>query len=131
MDFETSKHSDGETSVSNVDVQGGLEFTTDAASTQGPDVELRFSHEATGNRDDCSTSGTHMSGNRGRRLPRSRSHATGERIRRKRWRGRTERLETIVDVPSVEICRQEVATSALDLGGNTLEEEQVRQFCTG
>ncbi|XXG70804.1 hypothetical protein AAC387_Pa07g0204 [Persea americana] len=125
IDFETSKHSDGETSVSNVDVQGGLEFTTDAASTQGPDVELRFSHEATGNRDDCSTSGTHMSGNRGRRSPRSRSHATGERIRRKRWRGRTERLETIVDVPSVEICRQEVATSALDLGGNTLEEEQV------
>lgn len=131
MDFETSKQSDGETSVSNVDIQGGQELTTDAASTQGPDVELRCSHEASGNREDCSTSGAHISGNRGRRLPRSRSHVSSERSRRKRWRGRIERLETIGDVSFVESSKQELAAPALDVSGNTLEEEQVLQFCTG
>ncbi|XP_058068925.1 uncharacterized protein LOC131218281 [Magnolia sinica] len=84
MDCGTDRNSDGETSVNNVDIEGSQEVTTDAISTRGPDVELRYAHEVAGNRDDCSTSETHQSGTCCRRSPRSRSHTTGERSRRKR-----------------------------------------------
>lgn len=124
MEFETSKHSDGETSVSNVDMQAAQEVTADVASLQGPDVELRFSYEVTGSRDDCSTSETHQSENQGRRSPRSRSDATGGRSRRKRWRGRIENLEGISDGPSVESGRQESDTPVMNISGSALDGEK-------
>ncbi|XP_058097077.1 uncharacterized protein LOC131242454 isoform X3 [Magnolia sinica] len=125
MDCGTGRNSDGETSVNNVDMEGSQEATTDAVSTRGHDVELRYAHEVAGNRDDCSTSETHQSGTCGRRSPRSRSHATGERSRRKRWRGRVERLEVTPDFSFVETSKQELVAPTPESNASRLEEEQV------
>ncbi|XP_058077165.1 uncharacterized protein LOC131225621 isoform X2 [Magnolia sinica] len=69
-----------------------------------------YAHEVAGNRDDCSTSETHQSRTCDR-SPRSRSHATGEWSRRKRWRGRVEWLEVTPDFSFVETSRTGAHTS--------------------
>ncbi|KAH9711833.1 Ran-binding protein in the microtubule-organising centre protein [Citrus sinensis] len=86
MDCSISKNSDVETSVSNTIMDGSSENNTDVISIQGADVELRFTGGPTGSNEDCSTSGSHQpESSRGLR---SRSHGSGERNKRKRWRGR-------------------------------------------
>lgn len=86
MDCSISKNSDGETSVSNTIMDGSPENNTDVISIQGADVELRFTGGPTGSNEDCSTSGSHQP--ESSRVLRSRSHGSGERNKRKRWRGR-------------------------------------------
>lgn len=83
----TSKQSDGETSISNTNMGASPENNTDVSSMQRNDVELRYANEPTGNHDDCSTSCSQQVES-SRVLLRNRSHGTGERNKRKRWKGR-------------------------------------------
>ncbi|XP_077251485.1 ran-binding protein in the microtubule-organising centre protein [Tasmannia lanceolata] len=123
----TGRHSDGETSVNNVDTDGPREVNTDSTNIQGTDVELRLSYEVTSNREDCSTSEIHEPKNCCRRLQRSRSHASGQRNRRKRWKGRveTERLQVDRDVSFIERNKSLLFPLSMDTSDTSLEEEQV------
>ncbi|XP_039012410.1 uncharacterized protein LOC120141682 isoform X2 [Hibiscus syriacus] len=84
VDHRGAKRSNSETSA-----------TTDVSNMQGTDVKLRFSSEPTNNHEDCSPSGSHHSENSN--LLRNRNHGTGERSKRKRWRGRCDELDFISD----------------------------------
>ncbi|CAK7337646.1 unnamed protein product [Dovyalis caffra] len=86
-DHTNTKHSDGEASVSNAHMNDSPEDSVDVNSRQGTDVELRYASESTSNYEDCSTSGSHQAGNL-KVLQRTRNYTTGERSKRKRWRGR-------------------------------------------
>lgn len=99
VDHSTSKHSDGETSVSNAHTNGSPEDNADGNSIQGTDVEVRYACEATSNYEDCSTSGSHQSGIP-KVLQRSRNYTIGERSKRKRWRGRQDDEEYKRDLHS-------------------------------
>lgn len=118
VDCETNKHSDGESSISSAHVNNSPENNGDVVGTQGTDVEIRYSSEPTGNHDDCSTSEIHRSENT-RVLQRHRSHGTGERSKRKRWRGRYDKHDSVPDV------QQELTATALATSTNLLEEPQV------
>ncbi|KAF8405057.1 hypothetical protein HHK36_009954 [Tetracentron sinense] len=124
MGCETLKHSGGETSLINADVDDPPEINADAMSTQGAYVEFRFANEATSNCEDCSTSEIHHPEN-SRGLQRNRSHAIVERSRRKRWRGRVDELEFIPDIHITGSSKQEFSAQTQVANTNTLEEQQV------
>lgn len=117
VDCETNKHSDGESSISNAHMNNSPEINADVVGTQRTDVEIRYSCEPTGNRDDCSTSETHRPEN-SRVLQRHRSHGTGERSKRKRWRGRHDKHDYVPDV------QQELTATTLAIGTNLLGGQQ-------
>ncbi|KAJ9670773.1 hypothetical protein PVL29_026979 [Vitis rotundifolia] len=117
VDCETNKHSDGESSISNAHMNNSPEINADVVGTQRTDVEIRYSCEPTGNRDDCSTSGTHRPEN-SRVLQRHRSHGTGERSKRKRWRGRHDKHDYVPDV------QQELTATTLAISTNLLGGQQ-------
>jgi hypothetical protein len=111
-DNTNSKHSDGETSVSNAHMNGSPEDSVDVNSIQGTDVELRYACESTNCYEDCSTSGSHQAGI-SKVLQRNRNYTTGERSKRKRWRGRQddEDYKQDVNATSTNLSReQQVAT---------------------
>ncbi|XVE82772.1 hypothetical protein DITRI_Ditri16bG0032700 [Diplodiscus trichospermus] len=85
VDYSNAKCSFSETSA-----------TTDLTSMRGTDVELRYASEPANNLENCSTSGSHQSGNS--RHLRNRSRGAGERSKRKRWRGRHDELDFISDI---------------------------------
>ncbi|XP_034691516.1 uncharacterized protein LOC117918750 isoform X2 [Vitis riparia] len=117
VDCETNKHSDGESSISNAHMNNSPEINADVVGTPRIDVEIRYSCEPTGNRDDCSTSETHRPEN-SRVLQRHRSHGTGERSKRKRWRGRHDKHDYVPDV------QQELTATTLAIGTNLLGGQQ-------
>ncbi|XP_010916642.1 uncharacterized protein [Elaeis guineensis] len=121
-----SRLSDGETSVNNADTGGARETYADAASMRGID-DTRFTYEVTNNNDDCSTSDVNHQETCSRRLRRSRNHPTGQR-RRKRWRGRIEKLELDTSFP--EFNKQESLCPALPSSEDTLREEQDSKICS-
>ncbi|KAK9284706.1 hypothetical protein L1049_023882 [Liquidambar formosana] len=96
-DCGTRKHSDCETSIGDAHMDGSVEVNADVPSLQGTDVEVRYTNEPTNHHDDCSTSGTHQL-EKSRIVQRNRIYGTGERSRRKRWRGRHDNLDFIPDV---------------------------------
>ncbi|KAJ9177234.1 hypothetical protein P3X46_012472 [Hevea brasiliensis] len=100
VDHATSKHSDGETSMSNAHTDGSPENNVDMNSTT--DAELRYSCESTSNCEDCSTSGSNQTAV-SKVLHRNRNYITGERSKRKRWRGRVDDQDYISGV-SVHGC---------------------------
>ncbi|KAJ4846718.1 hypothetical protein Tsubulata_032384 [Turnera subulata] len=81
------KHSDCETSVTDVHMDVSPENNVELQSSQGADVELRYASGSSINCEDCSTSGSQQLGI-SKLLQRSRNYPTGERSKRKRWRGR-------------------------------------------
>lgn len=111
-DHATSKHSDDEISVSNAHIDGSAENNMDANSTQGTDIELRYACESTSHCEDCSTSGSHQPGI-SKILRRNRNYVTGERSKRKRWRGRQDD-QYYISCVSFNGCKQDfnaIATS--------------------
>lgn len=86
VDCSASKNSDGDSTISNVQMDGSPEKNSDVTSMQGIDIEMRYAPELTTIHEDCSTSGSHQPENV-RVQPRSKINA-GERNKRKRWRGR-------------------------------------------
>eukprot|EP00258_Populus_trichocarpa_P041743 XP_024457762.1 uncharacterized protein LOC7489727 isoform X2 [Populus trichocarpa] len=107
-DNTNSKHSDGETSVSNAHMNGSPEDSVDVNSIQGTDVELRYACESTNCYEDCSTSGSHQAGI-SKVLQRNRNYTTGERSKRKRWRGRQddEDYKQDVNATSTNLSREQ------------------------
>ncbi|KAJ6930104.1 hypothetical protein NC652_013833 [Populus alba x Populus x berolinensis] len=107
-DNTNSKHSDGETSVSNAHMNGSPEDSVDVNSIQGTDVELRYACESTNYSEDCSTSGSHQAGI-SKVLQRNRNYTTGERSKRKRWRGRQddEDYKQDVNATSTDLSREQ------------------------
>ncbi|KAK7251062.1 hypothetical protein RIF29_33937 [Crotalaria pallida] len=87
LDCNAGKQSDGETSVTNVHMDGSPENNADVTSKRGLEVEVRYTSETTSSHEDCSTSGSQQLENPSV-LQRSRLPGTGERSKRKRWRGR-------------------------------------------
>ncbi|KAF6176158.1 hypothetical protein GIB67_023449 [Kingdonia uniflora] len=114
--------------VSNSDFIDDSSKETNAEAMVIDSTELRFINEVTSNQEDCSTSETsHPEHSRG--FQRSRSHGIGERSRRKRWRGRVEKVE---DIPDVSFTETETKTNTHDLpassqvaDSNILEEQQI------
>lgn len=107
-DNTNSKHSDGETSVSNAHMNGSPEDSVDVNSIQGTDVELRYACESTNCYEDCSTSGSHQAGI-SKVIQRNRNYTTGERSKRKRWRGRQddEDYKQDVNATSTNLSREQ------------------------
>lgn len=104
LDYGASKTSDGEVSISNDHGRGSPEKTSDVASMQGIEVEVRYACESTSNHEDCSTSGSHQPENL--RVPqRSRTNVSAERSKRKRWRGRQDDLEFTPGVSCNQISK--------------------------
>ncbi|KAG2724465.1 hypothetical protein I3760_01G018300 [Carya illinoinensis] len=88
--------------------------------SDGMDVELRYACEPSSNHEDCSTSGLHQSENP-RALQRYRTHGTGERSKRKRWRGRHDDKCGM----SFDECNGlELSTTTLVSSSYTLKEQQ-------
>ncbi|XP_019182813.1 PREDICTED: uncharacterized protein LOC109177800 isoform X3 [Ipomoea nil] len=98
-----SKLSDGEASHTDVHMEASPNSSIDTVSMQSTDVEERFLCE-TNNHEDCSTSGTHLVG----KVQKNRSHRIVERNKRKRWRGRDQKLEYTSEA-TVERCREEAS----------------------
>ncbi|KAJ4714905.1 CTLH LisH motif-containing protein [Melia azedarach] len=109
MDWSNSKNSDGETSIGNTNMDVSPESNTDVTSRQGTDAELRFTSEPTGSNGDCSTSGSHQP--ESSRVLRNRSHGTGERNKRKRWRGRHDNFCYNPEISLSERDKQELISS--------------------
>ncbi|XP_028106382.1 uncharacterized protein LOC114305486 [Camellia sinensis] len=125
VECATSKHSDGETSISNAHMDGSPEINGDVVSMEGMDTEERYPCETRNNHDDCSTSGTQHSLS-SKVLQRNRSHGLGERSKRKRWRGRQEKPSLIPEVLSGS-SMQEVITSTSLASTSLLKEQQVSE----
>lgn len=127
VDFCANKHSDAETSVDNTHMGGSPENNADVSSMQGMDVELRYACEPTSNHGDCSTSGLHQPENP-KALQRYRTHGTGERTKRKRWKGRHDHQGLVYGVPSDECSRQEFSMTTLVPSTCTSKEQEVIFF---
>ncbi|XP_043713545.1 uncharacterized protein LOC122662056 isoform X1 [Telopea speciosissima] len=123
MDYQTRNQSDAETFIIRSETSGSQEVNGGTMRTDGTDAELRYTDETTSNHEDCSTSGAHQS-KVSRGFQRSRSYATGERSRRKRWRGRVEELEIISDDPSIVSGNKMLFTFAQTASTSGLEEQQ-------
>ncbi|XP_035548025.1 uncharacterized protein LOC109003499 isoform X3 [Juglans regia] len=88
--------------------------------SDGMDVELRYACEPSSNHEDCSTSGLHQSENP-IALQRYRPHGTGERSKRKRWRGRH---DDKCGMSFDECSGLELSTTTLVSSSYTLKEQQ-------
>nr|GMC76763.1 CLTH domain-containing protein [Ipomoea batatas] len=98
-----NKLSDGEASLTDVHMEASPNSSIDTVSMQSTDVEERFLCE-TNNHEDCSTSGTHLVV----KVQKNRSHRIAERNKRKRWRGRDQKLEYTSEA-TVERGREEAS----------------------
>lgn len=87
VDLASSKHSDCETSISNAYVDVSSENNVELTNVHGTDAELRYASGSTSNCEDCSTCGSQQPGI-SKFLQISRNYPTGDRSKRKRWRGR-------------------------------------------
>nr|DAD22334.1 TPA_asm: hypothetical protein HUJ06_023797 [Nelumbo nucifera] len=122
--YKSVDHPDTETSICNAEMSGPQVTNADNLSIQCADVESRFAYEVIGNREDCSTSETHQAENY-KGSQRSRSHSIGPRNRRKRWRGRTEKLDFGHDDSDTVSSKQELITPTPAVNPEGLEEQQV------
>ncbi|KAI4326114.1 hypothetical protein MLD38_031458 [Melastoma candidum] len=76
---------------------GASEISDELTTVQGMDTEVRYADETTSSHEICSTSESPRS-TCSRALRRSRNYGTGERSKRKRWRGRQEYLISMDDL---------------------------------
>lgn len=124
VECATSKHSDGESSISNAHMDGSPEISTDVVSMQSMDTEERYPCETRNNHEDCSTSDTDQIVI-SRMLKKNRNHDLRERSKRKRWRGREEKIDVTPEVISGS-SNPELSTATLS-STTSLKEHQV--FC--
>ncbi|CAK8562394.1 unnamed protein product [Lathyrus sativus] len=110
LDYNASKHSDGETSVTNAQMDDSPENNADVTSMQGIDFEVRCVSELASIHEDCSTSGSqHLEDPNV--LYRSRFSGNGERAKRKRWRGRYDDNSYMANASLEEHNKQEHSMS--------------------
>ena len=109
MDCSGSKTCDGDSAISNVQVDGSPEKNSDVTSMQGIDFELRYAPELTIIHEDCSTSGSHQPENA--RVQQRSKISAGERNKRKRWRGRHDDMNYTRGNSLDESSKQELSTN--------------------
>ncbi|KAK2998496.1 hypothetical protein RJ639_023499 [Escallonia herrerae] len=129
VDSGTSKHSDGEVSINNSHMECSPENNANVLSIQNTDIEERYPSEPSSNYEDCSTSGTHHH-EISKVLQRNRTPRTGERNKRKRWRGRHEELDFIPEVLSGNSKQELSATALLDSIDISKEEQPSKKLST-
>lgn len=117
----SSKVSDAEPSTDNTHMGGSPEGQLDVMSTQTTDLDERYPSETAGSYEDCSTSRTHQPDSLKVQL-RNRNYGIGERNKRKRWRGRHEKIGFISEVLGGS-SREEVVASTLDINRNVFIED--------
>ncbi|XP_027346426.1 uncharacterized protein LOC113858136 isoform X3 [Abrus precatorius] len=120
LDCNASKHSDGETSVTNAQMDGSPENSADVTSMRRIDFEVRYASELTSIHEDCSTSGSHQHEDPSV-LQRSRLPANGERSKRKRWRGR---YDDSSYMPSTSLEEQSKQEHSINTTVSTLSKEK-------
>lgn len=106
LDCNASKHSDGETSVTNAQMDGSPENNSDVTSMRRIDFEVRYASELASIHEDCSTSGSQQHEDASV-LQRCRLSGNGERSKRKRWRGRYDGNSYMSDASLEENSKQE------------------------
>ncbi|KAF5736130.1 hypothetical protein HS088_TW14G00265 [Tripterygium wilfordii] len=99
----SSKHSDVETSMSDSHMDSS-ENNVDVTSLHG--TEPRYAGEPTYNHEDCSTSGSNQP-EVSSVLSRSRKYGSGERGKRKRWRGRHDDEGSTTQVTSTDLLHEQ------------------------
>ncbi|KAG4943729.1 hypothetical protein JHK85_048375 [Glycine max] len=112
LDCNASKHSDGETSVTNAQMDGSPENNTDVTSMRRIDFEVRYASELASIHEDCSTSGSQQHEDASV-LQRSRLPGNGERSKRKRWRGRYDDNSYMPNASLEENSKQEHSISTI------------------
>jgi len=112
IDCNASKHSDGETSVTNAQMDGSPENNADVTSMRQVDFEVRYASELTSIHEDCSTSGSQQHEDAAA-LQRSRLPGNGERSKRKRWRGRYDDNSYMPNASLEEHSKQEHSISTV------------------
>ncbi|KAJ8764381.1 hypothetical protein K2173_006121 [Erythroxylum novogranatense] len=128
VDLATSKHSDGEISISNACMHSSSESNVDMNNNQGTDIELRYVCESTSNCEDCSTSESQKPAIP-KVLQRNRSYLTRERNKRKRWRGRHDEKDYIPAV-YVSRCSKQETNSTTNQTIVPMEQQHVESHCT-
>ncbi|KAG9137993.1 hypothetical protein Leryth_019377 [Lithospermum erythrorhizon] len=100
---------------------------SNAMHLQNNDTEERYSGEITSCSEECSTSGTHQSMNF-KTLQKSRGHVSGERNKRKRWRGRTDELEFLYELHPVSNIEVQGAGNADMLMANLSQVDSINKM---
>ncbi|XP_050206997.1 uncharacterized protein LOC126656463 [Mercurialis annua] len=121
VDHASCKHSDGETSTSYAHMDVSPESNVHLNNTQGSEGELRYACETTSNCEDCSTSGSHQTGV-SKAMQKHRNYTTGERSKRKRWRGRQDDEDYISGVPLSGCSKQD--TDVMTISTDMPKEQQ-------
>ncbi|XP_047174845.1 uncharacterized protein LOC124842417 isoform X1 [Vigna umbellata] len=112
IDCNAGKHSDGETSVTNAQMDGSPENNADVTSMRQVDFEVRYASELTSIHEDCSTSGSQQLEDAAA-LQRGRLPGNGERSKRKRWRGRYDDNSYMPNASLEEHSKQEHSISTV------------------
>ncbi|CAI0429925.1 unnamed protein product [Linum tenue] len=107
VDQATSVPSDGENSVITMHLDVSSENDIDANSRPETDIEMRHASESTGNCEDCSTSEVQQP-EISKHPQRSRNYTSGERSKRKRWRGRQDEQEYLSGVAYSACSKQDL-----------------------
>lgn len=125
MESEVHKRSDGKIISAHKDScsdnDGGL------VNIQSAHVEQRCACEETINREICSTSGCHQFISMS--LQGSRSHRSGERGKRKRWRGRSGDLSHMSDIFYDGSSKSDLCATVSSAGTNILQGKEVILAC--
>ncbi|XP_019058990.1 PREDICTED: uncharacterized protein LOC104821272 isoform X2 [Tarenaya hassleriana] len=130
VDISMSKHSDVENSSFNSTLDGSPTHNTDISSKQGADLESRYSSEVTGDYEDCSTSWS-LQCEHSRAFLRHRTHMTGERTKRKRWRRRHTDVNCINSESSVNFLKAQEEDTKRKLISDTRNMEDKYEIILG
>ncbi|GKU94719.1 hypothetical protein SLEP1_g8171 [Rubroshorea leprosula] len=121
VDCNEAKQLDVETFMSNAKFDGSPENNTDVTSQQVGDAEVRYACESAIKIEGCSTSESHQPGNS--TYLKNKAHGTGERNKRKRWRGRHDEFGGTPDVSCMG-CSKEERSATSTTGINISKERQ-------
>ncbi|CAL1408691.1 unnamed protein product [Linum trigynum] len=118
VDQATSIPSDGENSVITMHLDVSSENDVVVNSRPETDIEMRYASESTGNCEDCSTSEIQQP-DISKLLQRNRNYTSGERSKRKRWRGRQDEQEYLSGVAYSACSKQDLdaVIARADIGG--------------
>ena len=126
IDHVISKFTDGDPSISNTQLDGSSENNIVVNIKQGVDVELRYTGDSASNCEDCSTSGSHHPGVP-KVIHRNRNYVTGERSKRRRWRGRRDEEDFISGVSFNRCNKQDLSSSTTSTMSSS---KQQVHFCS-
>ncbi|KAL3813608.1 hypothetical protein ACJIZ3_014876 [Penstemon smallii] len=119
--------SNSDMSITSGHMEGSLQSKVDVMSTQHAEVEMRYPCDITSPNEDCSTSGTRQPEEK--KVAQRRRSGTGERGKRKRWRGRKEDLEFISEAFTGSVQHELSPTKVL--GGTNIDIQKSSMMYNG